>query len=64
MWVKSDVVNINCDGVKDWQWEGLCSSDASLKCLYSGLTASDVDNINCDGVKIDNENVYVHPMLL
>ena len=49
---------------KDWQWEGLCSSDASLKCLYSGLTASDVDNINCDGVKIDNENVYVHPMLL
>ena len=26
----------------------LCSSDASLKCLYSGLTASDVDNINCE----------------
>ena len=49
---------------KDWQWEGLCSSDASLKCLYSGLTASDVDNINCGGVKIDNEKVYVHPMLL
>ena len=35
----------------------LVGEDPSLRCLYSGLTASNVDNINCDQTELIGKEI-------